>query len=180
MTGRERREERGETGRSTPSFVSRLSFLGCCLLAACDPGTTRPDVVPFPDAQQIEVITDRAPAITALRDALLADSFPVRRFNARDAWLEGPWMDRRTLRPVSAEHLGPDVVRLRAWAEPARPGDSYLIIELAWRGVADPSVPPRTLERSLAATDSLSLRLKRVLQGIEHDIGFHDPGAKAP
>ena len=145
-------------------------------VVACDPGTTRPDVIPFPGSQQIEVMTDRAPAITLLRDALLADSFPVRRFDARDAWLEGPWMDRRTLAPVAAEHLGPDVVRLRAWAEPARPGDSYLIVELAWRPMADASAPARSLERPVAPTDSLFLRVKRVLDSLDAHVGFRQPG----
>lgn len=134
-------------------------------------------MLPFPGSQQIEVITDRAPAISMLRDALLADSFPVARFDARDAWLEGPWMDRRTLRPVSAEHLGPDVVRLRAWAEPARPGNSYLIVELAWRPVADPSLPGRDLERPVAPGDSLLARVKKVLDQVDAGIGFHPPGA---
>lgn len=177
MMGRERREERGETRQRTASLVSRLSFLGLVLLVACDPGTTRPDVVPFPESQQIEVIEGRGPAITLLRNALLADSFPIARFDARDAWLEGPWMDRRTLKPVSAHRLGPDVVRLRAWADPARPGDSYLTVELAWRPVADPSLPPRMLERPLPATDSLSRRVKRVLSAVDSLIGFRQPDA---
>lgn len=178
MMGRERRDERGETRQRAASLVTRLSSLGLCLLLACDPGTTRPDVVPFPESQQIEVVVDRAPAITLLRSALLADSFPIARFDARDAWLEGPWMDRRTLKPVSAHHLGPDVVRLRAWADPARPGDSYLTVELAWRPVADPSLPPRMLERPLPATDSLSLRVKSVLRTISIEVGFHDMSTK--
>lgn len=156
----------------------RGTIFGLCLVAAaCDPRTTRPDVTPFPDAQQIEVVLDRGDAITYLRNALVADSFPLARFSAQDAWLEGPWMDRRSHRPVSSHHLGPDVVRLRAWSEPARPGNSYLIVELAWRPVADPSLPGRDLERSLARTDSLSLWLKGVLAQVDSQVGFHQPGA---
>jgi hypothetical protein len=148
------------------------------LMAGCDPRTTRPDVTPFPDARQIEVLLDRGQAITYLRDLLVADSFPVTRFSAQDAWLEGAWMDRRTRRPVPSHHLGPDVVRLRAWSEPARPGNSYLIVELAWRPVADPSVPGRDLERPVPATDSLSLWLKGVLAQVDSAVGFHEPGKK--
>ena len=157
------------------------------LLSSCDPGTTRPDVLPFPDSRQIEVILDRPGAITALRDALIADSFPISRFDARDAWLESPWMDRRTLRPVAAGRLGPDVVRLRAWADPARPGNSFVTVELAWRPAGDPSVPPRELERPVAASDSIVGRVGAVLDQVASEIGFHGPpangggaGAKAP
>lgn len=153
---------------------------------SCDPGTTRPDLLPFPDARQIEVIVDRADAITRLRDALVADSFPIARFDARDAWLESPWMDHRTLRPATAR-VGPEVVRLRAWADPARPGDSYLTVELAWRPMADPSVPPRDLERPVAANDSIVARVKAVLDQVSAEVGFHGPsasggagGAKSP
>lgn len=179
MTEREMRDERGETGLRVASLVSRLSFLGLCLVASCDPRTSRPDVVPFPESQKIEVLLDRGDAITYLRNTLLADSFPVARFSARDAWLEGPWMDRRTRRPTSAHHLGPDVVRLRAWAEPARPGNSYVIVELAWRPVADPSLPGRSLERPVPATDSVSIWLKGILAQVDSTVGFHEPGGKA-
>lgn len=166
-----------EHRKPVPSSLIPLPFLALGLTLACDPGTTRPDVVPFPESRQIEVILDRPQAITRLREALVADSFPILHFEARDAWLDGPWMDRRTLRPVSAGALGPDVVRLRAWAEPARPGNSFLIVELAWRPVADPSVPPRSLERSLPASDSLAVRVQATLKGIDDRFGFHAGGA---
>lgn len=176
--GGEKRDERMRIADETrvPSSLLSLPFLALGLILACDPGTTRPDVLPFPDSRQIEVILDRADAITQLKNALAADSFPIARFDARDAWLESPWIDRRTLRPVGDNGLGPDVVRLRAWAEPARPGNSYLIVELAWRGTADPSLPPRMLERSLPATDSLALRVGAVLGMIDGEFGFHAPG----
>ena len=161
-------------GRAS-SLVARLSFLGCCLMVACDPGTTRPDVLPLPQSQQVEVVLDRAQAITHLRDVLVADSFPIARFDARDAWLEGPWVDHLTRRPVSPHRLGSGVVRLRAWAEPARPGNSTLIVELAWRVTADPSVPPRDLERPVAPDDSISVWLKGVLAAVDSEVGFHGP-----
>ncbi|HET7041702.1 MAG TPA: hypothetical protein VFI13_06775, partial [Gemmatimonadales bacterium] len=159
----------------TSLFLSSGAMAALLVLTGCDPGTTRPDVTPLPGAQQIEVLLDRGPAITLLRDALVADSFPVTRFDARDGWLEGPWVDARTRRPTSSQHLGPGVVRLRAWAEPARPGNSYLVVELAWRAMADPSLPQRTLERPLAPTDSMSLWLKGVLAVVDSAVGFHEP-----
>lgn len=165
-----------EHRKPVPSSLIPLPFLALGLTLACDPGTTRPDVLPFPDARQIEVILDRAEAITDLRRELVADSFPIAKFDARDAWLESPWMDRRTLRPVGQEGIGPDVVRLRAWADPARPGNSFLTVELAWRPTVDPSVPERSLERTLPVSDSLTLRVEAALKRIDDQVGFHPPG----
>ena len=146
------------------------------LVVACDPGTTRPDLVPFPESQVFEVEGDRPTAIAALRDALVADSFPVSRDELRDAWLETPWFDALTLRPTGAQRLGPDVVKLRGWADPARPGNSLLVVELVYRPLADPSVPQRELDRPVPATDSIYTRVGTILRGIKNEIGFQGAG----
>ena len=149
------------------------------LLFGCDPGTTRPDLLPFPEATTIEVVGDRPTAIEALRVALVADSFPVARVVARDAWLETPWFDAATLRPAGATALGPGVVKLRGWAEPSRFGRSLIVVELAYRLSADPSVPTRTLERPVPASDPVHARVARLLDRIEGAIGAHQGEAPA-
>lgn len=164
------------TGRRVLSSLFSLPFLAAILtLASCDPGTTRPDLVPFPEAPTLEVTVERSVAITRLRDALVEDSFPVTRLDTFDAWLETKWFDRRTWRPAAAGALGTDVVKLRAWADPARPGNTLLVVELVYRPMADPTLPPRDLERILPATDSLSLRVHAVLTKLQGEIGFDAP-----
>lgn len=161
----------------------RRTFVGSMVLAslfACDPGTTRPDLLPMPEARTLEVEGDRPATIEALHAALVADSFPVRRVVARDAWLETFWFDAATLRPAGANALGPKVMKLRGWAEPSRYGESVLVVELVYRPMADPSVPPRTLERSVPATDSMYVRVERLLQRLQGEIGTHRDEAAPP
>jgi hypothetical protein len=154
--------------------VTPVLLLG--LLAACDPTTTRPDVTPIPEARTIEVTLSRQGAIDRLYRALLADSFPVDRIVTQDAWLETPWFDALTLQPTPAQRLGRDVVKLRGWADPSRPGNSLLIVELVYRPLADPSVPSRELDRPVPPTDSIYIRVGTVLKGIDDEFGFHAAG----
>lgn len=175
MKCRETRNERRETrgGARGASLVSRLSILGSLLLAACDPGTTRPDLTPFPEARTIEVLGDRDSALAVLRFALATDSFPIARVSARDHWLESPWFDARTLAPAGTQQLGAGVVKLRGWADPSRQGASLLVVELVYRPMADPSVPSRELERPVPTTDSVYARVGRVLKLVEDSVGAH-------
>jgi hypothetical protein len=146
------------------------------LALACDPTTTRPGVTPIPEARTIEVTLSRQGAIDRLYKALLADSFPIDRMVTQDAWLETPWFDALTLKPTPAQRLGPDVVKLRGWADPARPGNSYIVVELVYRPLADPSVPSRELDRPVPSTDSIYIRVGTILKGLDDEIGFHAAG----
>ncbi len=140
---------------------------------ACDPGTTRPVLIPMPEARTLEVEGDRSTAIEALHAVLVADSFPVRRVVARDAWLETDWFAAESLHPAGANGLGPKVMKLRGWAEPSRVGESIIVVELVYRPLADPSVPARELERSVPASDSMYARVERLLQRLQASIGTH-------
>lgn len=159
--------------RVLSSLVSLPILVAILALVSCDPATTRPDVIPLPEARTVEVIGDRTAALEALHHFLVADSIPVARMVARDHWLESPWFDALTLQPVTAHRLGPDVVKLRGWTEPARPGDAIIVVELVYRPLADPSVPHRTLERAVPPTDSIYARVGRVLKQVEDSIGAH-------
>lgn len=143
---------------------------------ACDPGTTRPDLTPFPEARTIEVLGDRDSALRILQYALTTDSFPITRVSTRDHWLESPWFDARTLVPAGSQNVGVGVVKLRGWADPSRQGASLLVVELVYRPMVDPSVPTRELERPVPATDSVYARVGRVLKLVEDSVGAHFGG----
>ena len=157
----------------------RIAALLLLAVAGCDPTTTRPAITPIPEARTIEVTLSRQGAITKLHEALLADSFPIAQVVTSDAWLETPWFDALTLKPTSAQRLGPDVVKLRAWADPARPGNSLLIVELVYRPLADPSVPARELDRPVPPIDSIYVRVGTLLKGLSDEIGFRPSGSGA-
>lgn len=126
-----------------------------CAAAACFPTTTRPSFLPVPSAPIFEVELSIPEATRSLAVALAADSFPVRRTEPKDGWLETDWFDATTLKPTSRRRLGQNVVKLRAFIDPSRPYYSNITIETVYRLLADPSRPERDLEQQLPPTSPL-------------------------
>jgi hypothetical protein len=151
--------------------VRATAAVALALVASCYPSTTRPDVVPFPEAPRIEVelFVPRATQVVAL--ALDADSIPVRRTEPRDGWLETEWFDMTTLAPVEGRTLGPEVVQVRAYIDPGRPNHSVIIIETVYRAYADPSRPARDVERQVPDGHPVAVRLEAVMSRLAEEYG---------
>ena len=141
----------------TPGVVSLV------LAAACQLATTRPPFEPVPEARHADVSLSRGEATERLADALRADSIPVNRVEPRDGYLETPWFDAATGRPISGVRTGDGVVRVRGWVEPARVRSSELRVETVFRRVWDPSLPERELERAVRKDHPVAERVDSVL-----------------
>src|SRR6185437_8959551 len=74
------------TGRSSVRRTRRLTVfvLGAVVAAGCQPVTTRPAFVPFPEAASTEIRIGADDAVRRLAEALRADSIPVAKFERRD------------------------------------------------------------------------------------------------
>lgn len=115
-------------------------------------------------------------ATRRLSEALKADSIPVQKVRLRDGYIETPWFDARTGRPLGRRRaIGPGVVRIRAWADPARPGSSQLTVETLYRPLVDPSLPPRELEREVRRDHPVAKRVENVLLGLVKRFGGPPP-----
>lgn len=150
---------------------ARTAALCAMTVAACYPTTTRPpfSVEPTAAATQIELPIDRA--TTALALALYTDSIPVLRTEVKDGWLETGWFDATTMRPTTARVLGPDVVKVRGFVDPARPDFSALSVETVYRPMADPAMSARDLEREVPADHPVAKRVRRVLAALVKQYG---------
>ena len=106
--------------------VSALTGVAALLAAAaCQPNTSRPPFAPLLEAAGTEVRLPVKDATRYLADALRNDSIPIRRVVPRDGYLESPWFNSNSKRPIKGHRpLGLDVVRVRAWADPSRPGNT--------------------------------------------------------
>lgn len=62
--------------------------------------------------------------------------------------------------------VGPGIVRVRAWADPARPGSSQLTVETLYRPLLDPSLPDRELEREVARDHPVAVKVVAALKGL--------------
>lgn len=147
----------------------------CVALAACYPTTTRPHLVPVPEALTAEIEL-RVPAATrALAVALDTDSIPVSRTEPEDGWLETPWFDAATLQPTTARILGPNVVKVRAIIAPGRPNHAILTIEVVHRPLADPSQDGRALERHVSGEHPVANRVRMVVEALKVSYGEGGP-----
>ena len=145
------------------------------LLLACRPDTTRPAITPYPDAAALEIRLRPPEATRHLAEALQADSLPPRRVRMRDGYIETAWLDSATGQPTSRRPLGTGVVRLRAWADPGRPGHTVLTVETLYRPLADPSLPERELERQVPPTHPAAVKVQGILEAMLKRFGGPPP-----
>ena len=140
--------------------------VGVMLSGACYPATSRPGFPPVPEAATREVELAIPEATQQLAIAFDAEKVPVRRTEARDGWLETDWFDVQTLKPTKARHLGDQVVKIRAWIDPAKPNYSLVTVEAVYRPLADPSRDERSLEREVPNDHPVAMRIFRILDSL--------------
>lgn len=144
-------------------------------MAACQPATTRPPFAPLPEAAGSELRLSVPEATRRLAEALRADSIPVRRVERRDGYLESPWFDAATGRPTSRRPVGPGIVRVRGWADPARPGSTQLTVETLYRPLIDASLPERELEREVRRDHRVARKVDSALVRLVQRYGTPPP-----
>lgn len=162
-------------GSRVASILQPLRRLLPCLavLAGCQASTTRPSFGPVTGAASVILETAGPHATTLLAERLKAESIPVTRVEPRDGFLETPWFDT-TGRPTGKRPLGPNVVRVRGWIDPEKPGFSRLTVETLYRDIADPSLPERELDREVAPDHPVSKRVRAVLDSLRKRYGEPD------
>lgn len=156
----------------------RCAFVSAAVLAAgvtaglgCQPATTRPPFPPVPEAATTEVRLPPREATRLLAEAMRADSIPAGRVDERDGWLETGWFDAASGGGARHRPIGPGVIRLRAWADPTRPGFSKLTVETVYRPVADPSLPERELDRQVPRDHPVAIKVRATLQDLVKQYG---------
>ena len=149
--------------------------------AACQPTTTRPPFPPLPEAAGSEIRLPVPMATRRLAEALKADSIPTQKVRLRDGYIETPWFEARNGRPVGQRRaIGPGVVRIRAWADPARPGSSQLTVETLYRPRVDPSLPYRELEREVSRDHPVAKKVEAALLSLVKRFGGPPPPQAQP
>lgn len=153
---------------------------GLLLLLGCNPNTTRPPFSPLAEAIEAELELPMDYAIRVIADALRADSIPVSLVQDRDGYLESPWFQARDGTPTDARPLGVEVVRVRAWGTPGRPGHTDIQLEAVYRPLADPSRPPRDLDRLVPPDHPVALRLQAAVTRLVTQFGDPSQLPQAP
>jgi hypothetical protein len=154
-------------------FIVGAGLLG----AGCQPNTTRPSFNPVPEAAGTEVRLVVPEATRQLAQMLRADSIPIRRVQPRDGYIESGWFQASGGRAVrGGRAVGTGIVRVRGWADPARPGSSQVTVETLYRPVLDPSLPERELERQVSHDHPVAVKVEAALKRLVDQFG----GAPGP
>lgn len=155
------------TRTPAPAMIRVVAAHAALLLLAaitgCKPYTPRPHFPPVTGAAREEIFLDVPTATRVLSEILTADSLPVTRVEERDGYIETAWFDATTKAPTSARRLGSDVVRVRAWIDPARRGHSWITLETVYRPIADPALDQRDLEAQVPADHTVGRRMAEVV-----------------
>lgn len=154
--------------------MKRLALVAALSALACQASTTRPSFGPVTGAQVVILELDVPRATSLVATGLRADSFPVTVLEPRDGYLETPWFDSATTRPTSKFPLGRDVIRVRAWVDPEKPGHSKVTVETLFRDIVDPSLPQRELDREVPPDHPTSVRVRAVLDSLRKRYGEPD------
>jgi hypothetical protein len=131
-----------------------------------------------PEAAATEVRLPIREATSRLAEALRADSIPLVKVHLRDGYLESPWFQAPSGRPVHRRALGPGIVRVRAWVDPSRPGYVAISAETVYRPLADPSLPERELEQQVRRDHPIAVKVRATLDQLVKRYG--GPPAEAP
>ena len=89
----------------------------------------------------------------------------------QDGYIETQWFDSSTGQPSRQRPLGTRFVRVRAWADPGRPGFTLLSAETVYRPLADPSLPSRELEREVPKDHPVAAKVRTALQSLVKKYG---------
>ena len=136
------------------------------LLLSCQPYTTRPSISPLPGAAEAVVDLTVHQATVILAEALRADSIPLTRVDSLDGYLETGWFDAATGRPAEGRILGDSVVRVRGWVNSYGKERGSIRVETAVRPLANPSLPPRELDRQAPAENVVAIRVSNVVAAL--------------
>jgi hypothetical protein len=109
-------------------------------------------------------------------EALKADSIPLARVHEFDGFFDSGWIDAKTLEPTRRRPLGPEVVRVRGWVDPSKPGFNEVSLETVYVPLADPSRPARELEIPAPADHPVAKRIADLMKQLVEKYG--DPAAR--
>ena len=149
----------------------KRALAGLLVLLACRATTSRPSFVPLPNASNAEIELEIPDATRALAETLARDSISLATIKETDGYIDSGWLDASSLERTSKRPLGSDVVRVRAWVNPAKPFWSELVVEATYRPLADPSRPERELDVPLPVDHPLQRRIAGSLRKLIEEYG---------
>jgi hypothetical protein len=170
---------RGAAGqRGGMAAGSHAAVVLMLAVTACQPYTTRPSFGPLQGAAEAVVDLDVVKATEMLAEQLKSDSIPVSRVEPKDGYLETEWFSALTGQPTKERVLGDSIVRVRGWVNAYGKERGSIRVETTVRPLANPSLPPRDLDRQAPIDNPVAMRVATVLADMAKR--YPVPGADEP
>jgi len=126
----------------------------CVVFLACNPATTRPFFLPYPQAPYAVIDARPERLVPELTGWLTGQGLRIEFASTIDGFVESQWYNPVTKQSSAGSGDPGDLsnaIKIRCWADPNVPGKSQLTIEVVYRPLLDPSRPERDLERMVPA-----------------------------
>lgn len=144
------------------------------LLGACNPVSSRPAFVPYPEDLSV-LLTGPVAGIAQEAGAWLeSQGIHTEWVSAEDGYVESSWYDTDTHRSTSGTgDIGSLLVtfKLRIWVDPDAPGKSKLTVEAVYRPTLDPSRGERDLERIAPPASGGAVLVQRLVDEMQRKFG---------
>ncbi len=162
------------------SWVGLAGVIGVAVgQLGCRASTTRPPFGPKPMAATAELRLGIESGTQILAEALQEDSIPIATVELLDGYVETRWFRVPGWQEVEGEPVGVDVVRVRGWVDPARPGYVRCTVEIVYRPWVDPSRDGRELDVAVPSDHLVLQRVQARLKRLVSLYGDPDPSSSS-
>jgi len=171
-------EVRSDSLGSCPKRTLRISHfvLRTLVLAllACNPASTRPAFLPYPQALTSIVNAPTDQVVPELDAWLNGEGLRVEWTSPQDGYVETAWFNTSTRQSVTGTSDPGDLlatIKIRCWVDPYTPGKSQLTVEAVYRPILDPSRMERDLEVIVPEASAGYELAHRLLEAMQKKLG---------
>lgn len=154
--------------------MRRLLPVLALALAACNPASSRPAFVPYPEDLSVLLVGPVAGITSEVGGWLEAQGIHTEWLSPEDGYVESTWYNTDSHQSTSGSgDVGAlqSTFKLRVWVDPDAPGKSKMTVEAVYRPALDPSLSERDLERSAPPGSGGAVLVQRLVDEMQKKFG---------
>ena len=149
-------------------------LLPAAFLAACNPASSRPAFLPYPEDASLLLSGTVAGITSGVGTWFESQNIHTEWISAEDGYVETTWYNTDTRRSVSGTgdiSTLQTTFKIRVWVDPDAPGKSKLTAEAVYRPAFDPSRGERDLERNAPPGSGGAVLVQQLMDEMQKKFG---------